>query len=353
MAVLALVLAAGCLAPGLLLRPHLFVLPLLVLWASALLEARARRGSPPLAWAALILVWANAHASVVFALALIAPFALEALIAARAEPWPVLRGWGLFAAVCLAAALLTPFGVDGLLFPLRVGRMASLDTIVEWRALDVRTLQPALIAMGAALFALLWRGAPLSVPRLVLLLALVQMTLAHQRHQGLLAIVGCLVVAEALGRAPSAAPADRAWRPALAVALLAALSLGALRLAHPIVRQDSPVSPVSALAGVPASLRRLPVLNDYGMGGYLIFSGVRPFIDGRTDMYGDAFDRPYTAAMGGDRAALDGLLARYKVAWTLLQPASPAVKLLDSNPQWRRIYTGPVAVIHVRAGATP
>jgi hypothetical protein len=40
------------------------------------------------------------------------------------------------------------------------------------------------------------------------------------------------------------------------------------------------------LAAVPPELRAKPVLNDYGFGGYLIWSGVRPFIDGRADTYG-------------------------------------------------------------------
>ena len=85
------------------------------------------------------------------------------------------------------------------------------------------------------------------------------------------------------------------------------------------------------------------------MGGYLIFQGVRPFIDGRTDMYGEAFDRPYTAALDGDRAALDQLLARYGAAWTLLAPSSHAVRVLDAEPGWRRLYADRYTVIHVRA----
>ena len=38
----------------------------------------------------------------------------------------------------------------------------------------------------------------------------------------------------------------------------------------------------------------MPVLNNYDFGGYLIFFGVKVFVDGRTDMYGDAFLWPTT-----------------------------------------------------------
>ena len=39
-----------------------------------------------------------------------------------------------------------------------------------------------------------------------------------------------------------------------------------------------------------------PVLNDFSFGGYLMFSGVQPFIDGRAELYGDAFLHEYDVA---------------------------------------------------------
>ena len=350
-AILALVLATGCLAPSLLLRPHLFMTPLLALWTAVLLDARRRGRAPALGWAALILLWANLHASVIFALGLIAPFALEALLDARARPWPAVRDWGLFAIAAAVAALVTPFGLDGLLFPLRVAGMASLNTIVEWRPLDLTRLQPAEIAMAAGLFVLVMRRRAVPPLRIILLLVLAYMTLAHQRHQVLLAIVGALTLADASGRQrPSAPPPARVQAWACAAAAILALGLAGLRMSQPMVRADGPATPAAALAHAPQALRAKPVFNDYAMGGYLIFQGVRPFIDGRTDMYGDAFDRPYTAALDGDRAALDELLARYGAAWTLLAPSSPAVRMLDAEPGWRRLYADRYAVIHVRSG---
>ncbi len=349
-AIFALVLAAGCLAPSLLVRPHLFMTPLLALWTAVLLDARRRGKAPALGWAAVILLWANLHASVIFALGLTAPFALEALCEARARPWPVVRDWGLFGCAAVVAALVTPFGLDGLLFPLKVMGMASLNTIVEWRPLDLSRLQPAEIAMAAGLFVLITRGRAVPPLRILLLLALAYMTLSHQRHQVLLAIVGVQILAEAIGRQPrSAATPARVQALACAAAAVLALGLAGWRLSQPIVRADGPVTPAAALAHVPQALRAKPVFNDYAMGGYLIFQGVRPFIDGRTDMYGDAFDRPYTAALDGDRAALDRLLARYGAAWTLLAPSSPAVRVLDAEPGWRRLYADRYTVIHVRA----
>jgi hypothetical protein len=349
-ATLALVLAAGCLSPSLVARPHLLMLPLLAAWTCALLDARARGRAPSLLWLPLVLAWANLHASVVLGLALIGPFALEALLEPGADRWRVTRAWGLFGVGALAVALITPFGLDGLIYPLRVSGMASMNSIVEWRAPDFQQLQPLEIALLAGLFVMLRGGVRLPVLRLLVLLALIHLALGHQRHQVLLAVIGGLIVVEAMGSAaPRQAPTwSRDSRLAAALAVCLALGLVGLRLARPVVRSDGPTAPIAALDHVPASLRALPVLNSYGMGGYLIFQGVRPFIDGRTDMYGDAFNARYDAAMDRNGPALQALLRDYGVAWTLLDPASPVAKALDSQAGWRRIYADRYAVVHAR-----
>jgi hypothetical protein len=352
-AAVALILVAGCLSPSLIARPHLLMLPLLAAWTLALLDARALDRAPGRGWWLLILVWANLHASVILALALIGPFALEALIAPDADRWRVARQWGLFGIGALAAALITPFGVAGLLFPLQVSGMASLNSIVEWRPPDFQHPQPLEAALLAGVFILARGGVSLPVMRLGLLLVLIHLALGHTRHQVLLAVIGGLIVAEAVGGAPRFGRA--AGKAPVAVPLLAAvlaIVLIGARLAAPIVRRDGPVSPISALAHVPPDLRARPVLNGYGMGGYLIFQGVRPFIDGRTDMYGDAFNARYDAAMAADAPALQAVLNDDRIAWTILDPDAPAVKALDSDPGWRRLYAAQFAVIHVRATAT-
>ena len=41
-----------------------------------------------------------------------------------------------------------------------------------------------------------------------------------------------------------------------------------------------------------------PVLNDYDLGGYLIYAGMAPFIDGRTELYGEKFYMRWERATG-------------------------------------------------------
>ncbi|WP_332451584.1 TolC family protein [Burkholderia ubonensis] len=122
----------------------------------------------------------------------------------------------------------------------------------------------------------------------------------------------------------------------------------ALRFAFPISRGDGPVSPVTALAAVPAQLLATPCFNSYEFGGYLIFRHVKPFIDGRADMYGDPYMFAYLKAMRPDRATLEALLKRYQIRWALLATDSAAAELIATLPNWRRIHVDAVAVTLVR-----
>ena len=79
-----------------------------------------------------------------------------------------------------------------------------------------------------------------------------------------------------------------------------------------------------------------------------MFVGIPTFVDGRTDLFGDAFLQRYVAASSAARGWLPELLDRYTVAWTLLEPLSPAAGLLDHLPGWERVYADPDAVIHRR-----
>ena len=94
-----------------------------------------------------------------------------------------------------------------------------------------------------------------------------------------------------------------------------------------------------------------PVLNSEPFGGYLIFSGVPTFIDGRMEMYGDRFLRRYLDAAQGSEPVLAGIIRDYGITWTLFEPQSPAVAALDHLPGWRRVYADAYAVVHARNAA--
>ena len=214
-----------------------------------------------------------------------------------------------------------------------------------------------LLALGFA------TGARLRWTRIALVGGLAHMALAHVRHADLLGLVGPLALAAGLGprlaallRPAAGAPllrvAARLVRPAQLPAVALMLALGVVVslpvLLHPIDRSADAVTPQAALAAAHRLKLTGPVLNSEAFGGYLIFSGVPAFIDGRVELYGNDFLAAYLAAERGDAAVLADLLDRYHVAWALLQAGSPAVAALDRLPGWRRVYADNQAVIDIR-----
>ena len=139
----------------------------------------------------------------------------------------------------------------------------------------------------------------------------------------------------------------RALAPMLCA--IAVLSMVGLRLAWPAGRNVAGPDLVAAIANVPDALRGQPVLNDYNFGAYLIFSGIRPFIDSRADLYGDDFLTRYTDIIHPDPVVLERTLAEYHVAWTIFFADNPVVGLLDREPGWQRIYADSTAVVHARS----
>ena len=81
----------------------------------------------------------------------------------------------------------------------------------------------------------------------------------------------------------------------------------------------------------------------------MIARGVSTFVDGRAELYGQKFLLEYLDAitLSGTGDPLR-MLDRYKVEWTLLEPGTPALQLLDARPEWRRVYADKNTVIHVR-----
>ena len=351
-AIAALVVGLACVAPSLLARPHILALPAMALWTVGLLDARARAKAPSFWLLPVMILWANLHSSFIVGLGLAAALGLEQALDFKAWRWRTMGLWAVFGLASLGAALLTPHGVDGFAFPLRVMGMKTLPNITEWQGPDFLKLQPLEIAVLAGAFAIFWRGARLTAVRAALVLFLVHLTLQHVRQEVLLGVIAPLLIAEPLGRAvgpPPAASALSARLPwpqlALGAGLFAAIVV--LRLASPVTRVDGTTAPVSALAAAPAALIRQPVLNHYDFGGYLIFKGVRPYIDGRADMYGDDFVAEDSQIQLANQADLDGALAKHHIAWSIMAPGRPVVAAL-TRMGWRQVYADRYAVVQTK-----
>ena len=350
-AMLMVVVAVMLLAPHMLARPHVLTLPIMVAWAAALVRCMDR-GAPPPYWALpLLVLWANLHGSVVLALGLIGPAVLEALLdEKRNEGRRVLLRWLPFTALAVAACCLTPYGPGALLMPLTtLGLGYALNYIMEWRPQDFGHFGTFEFLLLAGIFALS-RGVTVPVVRVLVVLGLIHFALAQVRNADLLAMLAPLYLAAPLARQFGARAEDDAAGSARGKNLTA---LGVMIVATGLamVRDVRPAlhnTPEAAVAN--AGLAKAgPVLNDFSFGGYLTFAGIPTFIDGRAELYGGEFITRYNRGLSlADLPDFLKLLDQYKFGATLLAPDTPAIALLDRLPDWQRVYSDNVAVVHKR-----
>ena len=363
----AIALAYSLLAPHLLARPHVLMMPLLVLWGIGLMNAHDEDRAPSLSLVPAMTVWANVHGSFVFGLLLTAAFSVGAIVPAKGRRWEAAARWIVFLAACIGAAMVTPFGPKGLTYAFTVSDMTfALSLISEWQSPNFQKLQPLELCLFVVAAAVLTRGLRLSWLRIALLLGLLHLALKHLRHADLLALLAPLILARPIGEQWLSASVKNAETSALdtwfrrltAPASVVGVALGGLLLvaaSWTAVRSDTlrppaKFAPQSALTALQASGMSGRGLNGYDFGGYLIFSGIPTFIDGRADLFGDSFLRTYVYSLNlnGEGGGLTELLKQHDIQWTLLPPGLPAVQFLDHLPGWRRLYSDPVAVVHVR-----
>ena len=358
-ALFASLLAWGLCINHLVARPHVIALPFVAIWISEHVRARSSGGTPSWYLMPLMVLWANIHGSYMFGLGFTALFAAEAVFESDslAEARSAARRWGIFFCAALVAAIVTPHGLSGLLFPIQlVNAQAALESVLEWQPSTIANSMPLFVWCALLGFLALWQGIRLPICRLIMLMVVLYMAFAHRRHIELLGLAAPLLlqepVAEALSRAAPvfmtgwevlARPTIRIpLLSAASVAVAASLLLGSVRVA----RGPDPFTPVAALAAVEAQGIRGPVLNAQNFGGYLVFRGIPPFVDGRVDMYGGRFMQRYQS--------LDEqvpILEQYRIAWTIFEPSSSQALVMDLSPGWKRAFADDIAVVHVRTGA--
>ncbi|WP_245004127.1 hypothetical protein [Bradyrhizobium liaoningense] len=332
-------------------RPHVLIFPLMVLWVDGLLRATDARRTPPWTYLLIITLWANLHGSFTLGIAMIAPFALEAIWNAdKSSRLTVALHWFRFGVLALGAGCVTPYGIESILVTTRILSLGSvLSTIGEWRPIDFGSLHPFTVCLlGGAAYAL-YSGFKLPFLRMAALLALVYETLAHQRYVDVFAMVAPFLIADPLAQHVLRQEHRKAI-PVRTTHLITFFAVVSIVTGVILVTKDRSLPLVPGAAVEKLKERKAErVLNDYYFGGYLIFQRMPTFIDSRAELYGPEFLSRYMRVLSlEDIPDFIKLLDEYKIDSTLLFPTTPAVGLLDRLPEWERAYSDDVAVAHVR-----
>ena len=352
-AIMALMLAMG----HFLARPHVLVLPVMLAWAYGLMSA-SERGQAPSPWLLpLIALWANLHGGFVFGLVLTGAFALDALWNVdRARRKPVALRWVLFGVGALVACCATPYGWGSILAAGKILDLGELlHLIYEWMPADFSKFSAFEAVILALLGGALYSGVRLTPPRIALVLGLLHMALSHVRNVEIFALLLPIVVLTPVASQFALRPAwtARIAVPAPVMAAIVILLGGwtwllAANNTMAVPESQAPAAAVGALKAHGAKR----VLNDLPFGGYLIWQQIPVFVDGRAELYGEAFDMAFYRAMQLKNVDdLLDILDKWQIDAVLLTPHTPAVGLLDHIGGWRRAYADGNAVLHVRAAA--
>ena len=352
--------AVALTAPHLVARPHVLALPVMVAWIGGLIAAADRRAAPSFWLLPLIALWANLHGGFIFGLMMVAPVALDAVVGTDAASRKSLAlRWAVFGLAALVATCCTPYGWNSLLEPIKILAFGSaLPLVTEFRPIDFGHLGTFEICLLLGIGFALLRGIQLPPTRILLLLGLLHMALSQSRATEMLALLAPLVLAvplaKQIGGVETSLPSLKPVRGVMAAGLAAVLVVGTLTFAamHRFAPNaaNAPIQAVTELK----KLNVERVFNDYDFGGYLIASGVAPFIDGRTDIYGKKFFVDHhNASELIEPDSLFRLLDEYRIQATLMRTQSAATKLLDHVDGWQKVYGDEIATIHLRKAGAP
>ncbi len=321
----------------------------------------------------LMALWANAHGGFAIGFILLAlTFSGEAIKfvwagwssrntqhAVRLTPLLQLASVTL---LCVLAVALNPAGPEMLLYPFKtVGIGALRDFIQEWQSPNFHALeQQAFLWLLFATFAVVALSRrPVDVTDLVLVCGVAYLGFLAGRNVPLLAVVAPPLLtrhaADLLARNGAERPAFAGnaalnWVLLIVLALVAMLKVFTVLPASVNEQAIAKVSPVGAAEFIRRARPPGPLYNTYNFGGYLmwaLYPEYPVFVDGRTDLYDDAFLREYLRVSLG-RPGYETVLNRYGVRLVLIESESLLGDRLSENPRWRELYRDDVAVVYAR-----
>lgn len=332
---------------------------------------RFRQGRQKSLWMLPIvfLIWVNTHGSFAFGLFALGLYGVSGLVSFHwgglvAELWTVKQRRHLAVTFLLSVVALTvtPYGLRLAAYPMEMAlfQPVNIASIREWQPLSPDLLMGKLFVGLLLLFFLahvLFRP-NYRLEEIVLLLFAVFSASVHRRFFLLLIFLLAPVVATLLARwlPPYQPTKDHPLLNAILMLLVAAGLVAffpSQRALESVVAQNYPQKAVGYLRQHPVGG---PMLNEYGWGGYLIWSlspNHRVFIDGRADIYeygGVLSDYMSITHLKPDTLPL---LRKHGVEACLIQSEAPLGTLLAAMPDWEQVYRDELSVIYVHKKSHP
>jgi len=364
--ILALGLGIWAALPSFSVRPLVFTLLLAALFLFFLRRFVARGLYRDLfALPVLSVLWVNLHGAYILGPALIVLFlvgvAADSLwrLHDAAEAKRRLLGLTLALLACVALVPLNANGFAMYAYPFETLRSSAMQSgIMEWRSPDFHMAMfypfAALLFLTVAAFALA-RSRPR--PSEVLLFGFFGLAALHSMRN----LPIFVLVAFPLLATYAAIPMRLPWSfPVLPLLLRRTLAIGVLILTAVLssdvianhlsneLSLEQSLFPFKAAAFLDEKHLPAPIFNSYDFGGYLIwrlYPRYTVYIDGRADLYGDAFLENFIHLYQVDVDPRPALVGIHTV---ILEPRCALANFLRSQQDWNRVYEDRVAVVFTR-----
>jgi hypothetical protein len=378
-----LLIVALILAPAMQFRPQLF--DFIALSAIIALLARYnRRGSAPL-WIAIpiVAVWSNFHGGFLIGLVAMGVYGAATLLSDILAGRGPRRGLGIIAITAAAAAstlctfLIPPARDTWYTLIHSILNPMTHYAIVDWipliaaltaapsGSIEQKYFVVVLFFFAAAALSVILTPKRADAPLVAVAAVMLAAAFAAVRNIPIAAIAIAPVIASHLGlllrprevttaRAASAREIPRAGRLAIEI-LIAVVAIVFARTDGVLSRGiDASGNPADAVNFMKSHRLTGNVLTDYAWGQYVIWHGApgtKVFIDSRYDLaYPPAVVQDYLE-LANNLAGGSHTLAAYPHDFVLIERDSPAVKLINSQRDWRLIYSDDTARLYARANS--
>ncbi len=377
-----LLLASLIFVPSMQFRPQIFDF----LFLSAIVAMLSRhnwRGSAPL-WIVIpiMAVWCNLHGGFFVGLLAMGVYGATTVVTDTLNGRGTRRGLGIIAITsCAAASTLCTFLIPPardnwytLIYSIR--NPTTHNNIVDWKPLIASlTTAPAgsleqkyfaivILFFAAAVISVILKPRGADAPLIAVAAVLLATAFAAQRNIVIATIAIIPVFANHLAllirpREAANTASARAISPAgrwVGEILIAIIAIGFARYSG-ILKPgiDASGNPADALNFMNSHALAGNVLPDYAWGEYVIWHGgprTKVFIDSR-------YDLGYPPQVISDFLDLDKgkpggahTLAAYPTDFVLVKRDWPSARLMDSQPDWRLIYSDDVARLYARANSS-
>jgi hypothetical protein len=370
-----LLLAAISTAPTWGVRPQMISLFITSLFLFLL--ARYRRDGElkfliPLPF--ITLVWVNLHAGYFIGLVLIGIYIIGGLMELLLTEFPnpvrtsnppslqsilILCG---FLGACVLATLANPNGYHIILYPFQTLTSPSMQQLIqEWLSPDFHQAiwQPLawliLVLIGMGMISM----ERISPANILLTLIFGYTALHSMRNIPLFALTAIPVLSEQIGSLLKIKSADRiSSRPLrLTIPILIAclVLLTGLRFYQVVREQPKTETENFPKAAVDWILVNRPpgnLFNSYSWGGYLIwrtYPGYSVYIDGRADVYGDAFIFDYLSIYRAE-PGWDSKLKGNGIQTVLVESDAPLANTLLLSPTWHVAFQDKASIVFIQNG---